>query len=319
MNRLETPTASSSRPPPLPRRSRTIASAPWSRSFLISRLSRACAPSLNPNSSTTPILCPSTTFMRPRATGTSMRSRFTLTVRSASSPGVKTRSCTVVPAGPLIRLVAISLFTPAIERPSTARMKSPRSIPARLGRRVLEHAQHLQAAAVLLDVHAHALEVAAHVLVERARLLRREVVRVRIVEGLDDPLQRRVVHLLLVDRLVVVVLDRVDDLGAQRAVLLRRRCRGPDPGRSLGMAAEPEPDCERDQGAHALRGRLSTWRWRLVGPASVKLNAQEAAQCDAAPERGDARCRRPSGRRSAAGSRSCPARRGARSGRTAGR
>jgi hypothetical protein len=90
--------------------------------------------------------------------------------------------------------------------------------------------------------------VAAHVLVERARLLRRQVVRVGVVERLDDALQRGVVHLLFVDRLVVVVLDRVDDLGAQRAVVLdegvANRAR-----QVTGMAAEPEPDCERDQGA----------------------------------------------------------------------
>ena len=54
-----------------------------------------------------------------------MRSRLTFTVRSEDSPGVNTRSCTLVPAGPLMRLVETSLFTPAIGRPSTARMKSP--------------------------------------------------------------------------------------------------------------------------------------------------------------------------------------------------
>ena len=60
-----------------------------------------------------------------------MRSRFTFTVRSRSWPGVNTLSMTDVPAGPLIRLVATWLFTPAIERPFTPRMKSPRWMPAR--------------------------------------------------------------------------------------------------------------------------------------------------------------------------------------------
>ena len=59
-----------------------------------------------------------------------MRSRFTFTVRSQSWPGVNTLSVTDVPAGPLMRLVATSLFTPAIERPFTPRMKSPRRMPA---------------------------------------------------------------------------------------------------------------------------------------------------------------------------------------------
>ena len=130
MNRLDTATASSSSPPPFPRRSSTIASAPRPRTFLIWRLRRACAPSLKPNSSTTPSLWPSRSTTRPVATGTSIRSRFTFTVRSLSAPGVKTRSSTLVPDGPLIRLVAISLFTPAIERPFTAMIRSPRRIPA---------------------------------------------------------------------------------------------------------------------------------------------------------------------------------------------
>ena len=89
-----------------------------------------------------------------------MRSRFTLTVRSLSWPGVKTLSSTDVPAGPLMRLVATSLFTPAIERPFTPRMKSPRRMPAPSAGESVEHAQHLQPALVLLDVHADALELA---------------------------------------------------------------------------------------------------------------------------------------------------------------
>ena len=43
---------------------------------------------------------------------------------------MNTLSVTAVPAGPLMRLVATSLFTPAIERPFTPRMKSPRRMPA---------------------------------------------------------------------------------------------------------------------------------------------------------------------------------------------
>ena len=73
---------------------------------------------------------------------------------------------------------------------------------------------------VLLDVHPDALELARHRLLECLGLLGREVVRVRVVERVDDALERRVVELLLVDRLVEVVLDRVDDLRAQRAVVL---------------------------------------------------------------------------------------------------
>ena len=59
-----------------------------------------------------------------------MRSRSTLTVRVSSPPGVKTSSSTFVPAGPLMRPVATSLLSPAIERPSTDRIRSCLRIPA---------------------------------------------------------------------------------------------------------------------------------------------------------------------------------------------
>ena len=48
--------------------------------------------------------------------------------------------------------------------------------------RALEHLQHLQPPAVLLDVHPHALELAAHRLAEPPRLARSQVVGERVVE-----------------------------------------------------------------------------------------------------------------------------------------
>ena len=88
------------------------------------------APELKLSSSTTPIFFPSRSTIRPVATGTSIRSRLTLTSRGCPSPGVRTLSSTLVPAGPLMRLVATSLPTPAIDLPFTDRMKSPRRTPA---------------------------------------------------------------------------------------------------------------------------------------------------------------------------------------------
>jgi hypothetical protein len=71
-------------------------------------------------------------------------------------------------------------------------------------------------------------------------------VRVGVVERLDDPPQRGVVELLLVDRLVEVVLDRVDDLGPHRAVLLDEGVA--DRSRQgLGVTAEPQPGDQRDE------------------------------------------------------------------------
>ena len=68
--------------------------------------------------------------MRLSVTGTSIRSRSTVMVRESSSPGLNTSSSTSLPAGPLIRPVASSLLRPAIERPSTDRIRSPFAIPA---------------------------------------------------------------------------------------------------------------------------------------------------------------------------------------------
>jgi hypothetical protein len=117
-----------------------------------------------------------------------------------------------------------------------------------LGRRAVEHAQHLQAAPVLLDVHPDALELAAHGLAELASLLRRQVVRIGIAERVHDAPERGVVELLLVHPLVVVLLDRVDDLRAQRAVLLDEGVA--DRSRQgLGMAAEPDAGDQRHEGA----------------------------------------------------------------------
>ena len=68
--------------------------------------------------------------MRPVATGTEIRSRLTLTLRVESLPGLNTRSCTLVPEGPFMRLVATSELTPVSDLPSTSTIRSPRWMPA---------------------------------------------------------------------------------------------------------------------------------------------------------------------------------------------
>ncbi len=70
--------------------------------------------------------------MRLSVTGTSIFSRSTVMLRESSAPGLNTSSSTLLPAGPLIRPVASSELTPAIERPSTDRIRSPFAMPAAL-------------------------------------------------------------------------------------------------------------------------------------------------------------------------------------------
>jgi hypothetical protein len=120
--------------------------------------------------------------------------------------------------------------------------------PRVLGRRAVEHVEDPQPAPVLLDGHADPLELAGDRLLEGLRLLRREVVGVRIVERIDDALQRGLVERLLADGLVEVVLDRVDHLGAEGAVVLHEGVAN-RPGQQLRVPAQEDPEHERDERA----------------------------------------------------------------------
>ena len=129
-NRLEFSTASSSRPPPLPRRSSTRASAPSSSRRSTSCLSWAWAPREKLSSSTWAILCPSKSSSLPSTTGTASSSRVSVSSRSSPVEGRSTVIVTSVPALPLISAVARSGSSPAIDLPSTSVTMSPWRIPA---------------------------------------------------------------------------------------------------------------------------------------------------------------------------------------------
>ena len=105
-------------------------SAPAFSCLSISCRSTPWAPEENPRSCTTASLRPSRSTRRPRTVGTSIFSRSTRTLRVSLAPGEKTSSFTLVPAGPLMRPVASVLLMPAIECPSTSRIRSPFWMPA---------------------------------------------------------------------------------------------------------------------------------------------------------------------------------------------
>ena len=88
------------------------------------RRRKPCAPELNPVRRTTPTLRPFLVTTRPSATGISMRSRLTRTVRLSPVPPDTTPRLTEVPEGPLMRATDTSLLSPAIERPSTSTIRS---------------------------------------------------------------------------------------------------------------------------------------------------------------------------------------------------
>ena len=128
----------------------------------------------------------------------------------------------------------------------------------------LEDAQHLEAAPVLLHVHAHALELPAHRFVEAGGLLGSQVVRERIVQRLHDSFQGGVLQRLLVDPLVEVLLDRIDDLLAAPGPLPRGH-----PGSGRGRSGWPQPDADeqRENGAqerHECRTGRGHGPMRLV-------------------------------------------------------
>ena len=59
------------------------------------------------------------------------------------------------------------------------------------------------------------------------------------MQALDDALERALLDLVVADRLVVVVLDVVDQLGAQRAVVADQRV-AREAGQRLGVPAQPD-------------------------------------------------------------------------------
>ncbi len=69
-----------------------------------------------------------------------------------------------------------------------------------------------------------------------------------IVETVDNALQRALLDVRLVGLLVEVVLDRVDDLGPQGAVLVDQRVAGRI-GQPLGVPSEPDAAHEEGQPA----------------------------------------------------------------------
>jgi hypothetical protein len=121
--------------------------------------------------------------------------------------------------------------------------------PGAVGGGALEDGDHDQPALVLAHGHAHAVEATADRLVEDLRLLGREVVGETVSERADHAADGGTLECVAIDFAVEVVLDRLDQLGAQRAVVLHKR-RAKAVGEPGRMAAEPdagEEDGDRAQ------------------------------------------------------------------------
>src|SRR5680860_11310 len=105
-----------------------------------------------------------------------------------------------------------------------------------------------QPAAVLLHAQPHALQLARHGLPELARLRRGEVLRELVAKAVHDPLQRALVDLRSLHRFVEAVVDRVHELGAQRAVVVHEGV-AERSGQGLRVPAPPHAHQQEQQGA----------------------------------------------------------------------
>ena len=119
--------ASSTRPPPLERRSNTIPLAPAFSSCSTAWRTSACAPGLNVASSTTPSFTPLTVRVSEATTGCEIVARVSVSLRVTAWPARRRRipSRTSVPGGPLTSAIAASPGTPASLRPLTETITSP--------------------------------------------------------------------------------------------------------------------------------------------------------------------------------------------------
>ena len=151
---------------------------------------------------------------------------------------------TVVPGFPLIFAVETSVGSPAIDSPLTCVIMSSLRMPAFFGGRTVEDGGDEQPARVLLHGHPDPLEAAADRLAEQVRLLRCEVVREAVVQLPDHPLVGGLVERVLVDVLVEPVLDRLDDLGPDGALVLDEDV-ADLLGQVLRVPAEEQPRAER--------------------------------------------------------------------------
>ena len=156
---------------------------------------------------------------------------------------------TEVPGLPLIRAVASSDDSPAIDLPFDRGDQVAGPDPGLRRRRARVDAGHQQAAAVLHHRHADAGELAADRLLEDLVLARGEVVREAVVERVDHAPQRAVLEPLVGDLAGVVVLDQVErarlHVGALVHEHVAQRLRQP-----VGMAAQVQAGRQRRQGGH---------------------------------------------------------------------
>jgi len=125
--------ASSTRPPPLARRSSTIPRAPLCSSCSTPSRTSPCAPGLNVASATTPSFFPCADFVSDATTGSLIVARVNVSPFSELCPSRRcsTPSFTSGPGGPLISAIAFSAGTPASLRPLTTTITSPSRIAAR--------------------------------------------------------------------------------------------------------------------------------------------------------------------------------------------
>ena len=164
MKMLAISCASSTRPPPLSRRSSTIPRAPSCSACSTASRTSPCAPGLNVASATTPSFTPCTVSVAEATTGSEIVARVIFTVRTCRRCGAGAafdREQHVGARQALDQRHGRVRGQPSSLRPFTATITSPRLQPGAGRRRGVEHAGDQQPAAFGADGDADAREDAA--------------------------------------------------------------------------------------------------------------------------------------------------------------
>ena len=247
--------ASSTSPPPLPRRSNTIPFAPCRSSLSTASRTSPWAPALNVASATTPSLMPFTVRLSDATTGSETIARVIVTVRvlrCADGP-VSIFSVTLVPGSPLIRDVAFSESSAVQAAAADADDQFARLQASPRGRRGVEHPRDQQSPPSGLDDDADPREVRRTR--EFAEFRRGQVVREAVVQARDDARDRGVAELARGDRAVVVVDDALDRF-VDHGPLRRLDERAPQERRQVfGVSAEVQPGRQQDRQQRGEDGR----------------------------------------------------------------
>ena len=271
--------ASSTRPPPLPRRSKTIPRAPWWRRCSTASRTSACAPGLKDASATTPSLTPCTTFIVDATTGSETTARVILIVRVAAVGALLGRAFDLerhgCPGQPLDqgdrRFIGHVADVAAVDGDDRFAGLQPGALRGR----GVEDVGDQQAVVGRVDLHPDPREVRRRD--EFAVFALVQVVGEAVVQARDDAGYRRIRELAGGDRPVVVAADPLDRFVDDAGLMVGHEGRAQEPRKVFRVAAQPQPGDEQhgqhqreDEGQRVSAGDWARLRARIVARSPIK-------------------------------------------------